>query len=863
MAMRSAACAFNVLGLALVAGLALPACRSGEKETAPPTATGESAEGGREERADRAMTEAETLAERRVSLASEYFESARANFDAGRLEEARRELARVLEMTPDNAEARRLFERTESLLGYRAGERAEVFASARDRELVRIQEAKFRAENLIVQGRYEIEKGEYESAIRSLEDAAAILEWFPYELDTSLDENQVKGLLEQAKAGLERKRQAEALRLAEAARAERAAEEEKARTDVIARKGELFSEADKQFGRGNFVVAEKLCDEILRLDPDDLPAKELKEISTRARHSAVAEQNHKDLGEQWKRVMEDIKAKTVPQAEIITFPDNWDEISRRKPREFRPAEAVVSAEEQAIRNRLSGILVSPEFTDAPLTQVADFFHQISGVNIVVTKAVLDKLSEDERTVTFTANRLPLSNVLTIIAEIKALTWNVEDGVVKITTPEDAQTKVQLQMLDIRDLVTPINDFPGEEITLRGSEQIEVDEEEDTSGELTAAIQADRLIQLIQENIAPNQWDAPASIENKEGTLVIKQTPAVLDQIQSLLADLRKTTGLMVAIDSRFLTVEDNFLEDIGVDLRGLGDDSGGSGVPGRGDDRPLGDFGQPGSGFGTPNQPFGLGTGNDSGVFYDVGNNGDVRSRVENLFDSSLGSPDTLTRSGGTTIQYTYLDDVQIEAILRATRKGKRTNSITAPRILVANNERASMSVITEVSYIKDFDVEIAQAAVIADPIVDLIREGVILDVKPVVSSDRKYVTLELRPTVSTLRRPIPTFQTTLGSGPPVAIQTPSLNVQRIRTTVTMPDRSTLLIGGLTVSEDRLVESGVPFLNKIPIVNFLLGRKGQFSQKRNLIILLRAEIVIFDERQPKFGSQLRVARGAR
>lgn len=862
MAMRSASRASRFVGLALLAGLSIPACRSSETPPETPESAAD-ADAAREASVGQAADAGTTLAQRRQSLAKDYLESGKAHFEQGRLEEARRDLARVIELDPANAEAQTLFDRASSLLGYRAGERSEVFASVRDREMVRIQEARFRADNLVVQGKYEMEKGDYDSAIRSFEDAASILEWFPHELDTTADKNQVQGLIAQAKAGSERKLQSDALKAADTARAQKEAEEAKAKLDVSARKEQLFVEADKQFQRGNYVVAEKLCDEILRLDPDDERATELKAISAEGRHAAAAEENHASFAENWKRVMEDIKSKTVPQNDLVSFPDNWDEISKRQPREFRPAEAVVSAEEQAIRNRLSGILVSPEFTDAPLTQVAEFFHQVSGVNFVVTKAVLDKLSEEERTVTFTASRLPLTNVLTIIAEIKALTWTVEDGVVKITTPEDARSKVQLQMLDIRDLITPINDFPGEEITLAGSEQVEAPEEEATGGELTAAIQADKLIQLIQENIAPTQWEAPASIENKEGTLVVRQTPEVLAQIETLLGDLRKTTGLMVAIDSRFLTVEDNFLEDIGVDLRGLGDDSGGTGLAGRGTDNPMNDFGQPGSGFGTPNQPFGIGTGNDSGVFYDTGNNGDVRSRVENLFDTSLGSPDTLTSSGGTTVQYTYLDDVQIEAILRATQKSKRTNAITAPKILVANNERASMSVITEVSYIKDFDVEIAQAAVIADPIVDLIREGVIMDVKPVISSDRKYVTLELRPTVSSLLRPIPTFQTTLASGPPVAIQLPSLNVQRIRTTVTMPDRSTLLLGGLTISEDRQVESGVPFLNQIPIVNFLLGRKGTFSQKKNLLILLRAEIVIFEEREPKFGSQTRVAGGPR
>ena len=44
---------------------------------------------------------------------------------------------------------------------------------------------------------------------------------------------------------------------------------------------------------------------------------------------------------------------------------------------------------------------------------------------------------------------------------------------------------------------------------------------------------------------------------------------------------RDSCGIQVDVESRFLKVTDNFLEDIGVDFRGLGNSSS-EGVPGRG-----------------------------------------------------------------------------------------------------------------------------------------------------------------------------------------------------------------------------------------------------------------------------------------
>jgi Flp pilus assembly secretin CpaC len=117
-------------------------------------------------------------------------------------------------------------------------------------------------------------------------------------------------------------------------------------------------------------------------------------------------------------------------------------------------------------------------------------------------------------------------------------------------------------------------------------------------------------------------------------------------------------------------------------------------------------------------------------------------------------------------------------------------------------------------------------------------------------------VTLELRPTVALLTRPIATFSTSLASGPitasaPVIIQIPELRVSRVRTTVTMPDKATLLLGGLKFYRQVTLDSGVPFLSDIPILCWFLSRKGHYVNKNNLLVLITAEIVPLEEREPK------------
>ena len=125
-----------------------------------------------------------------------------------------------------------------------------------------------------------------------------------------------------------------------------------------------------------------------------------------------------------------------------------------------------------------------------------------------------------------------------------------------------------------------------------------------------------------------------------------------------------------------------------------------------------------------------------------------------------------------------------------------------------------------------------------------------ILDVRPVVSADRRFITLELRPTVAQLTLPIREQITTLGSQNSVTIQLPEVEIQRVRTSIPIPDGGTVLLGGQKISEKQDFKSGVPILNKIPLLNALFERKGNYISNRKLLILLRAQIVIPEEAEP-------------
>ncbi|MHC4924796.1 MAG: hypothetical protein ACYTG4_12110, partial [Planctomycetota bacterium] len=140
-------------------------------------------------------------------------------------------------------------------------------------------------------------------------------------------------------------------------------------------------------------------------------------------------------------------------------------------------------------------------------------------------------------------------------------------------------------------------------------------------------------------------------------------------------------------------------------------------------------------------------------------------------------------------------------------------------------------------------DVEVAQTAFIADPIISIIQDGLALDVKPVVSNDRRYVTLQLQPTVATLERPINTFTTSLGAfSTPVTLQLPEIEIQKAQTTVRVPNGGTLLLGGLKNLSQVDLKSETPWLSKIPVVSFFFSRRASSQEFKNLLIIIKARI---------------------
>ncbi len=73
--------------------------------------------------------------------------------------------------------------------------------------------------------------------------------------------------------------------------------------------------------------------------------------------------------------------------------------------------------------------------------------------------------------------------------------------------------------------------------------------------------------------------------------------------------------------------------------------------------------------------------------------------------------------------------------------------------------------------------------------------------------------------------------------------QVPVISTQELTTTVTVPNRHTIVIGGLITEEARDSKTGLPFLNRIPGLGYLFGSKDKTIIRRELIIMIQPFII--------------------
>ena len=393
------------------------------------------------------------IRERQEFLSGEYIKRGNALIEQADLEGALAQFAQALEVMPSSQAARDAMRRVEALMGSGYAQASEFFEDAVSREAVRRAQARMSAEQASMKGDAALRTGDYSGAIDAYREAQVILRYHPLIATESLDEQIVTGKLNDAIAMRDQALTTEAERKAQAAQEAKAARERELATYRENQLKQLYNQANDAFNRENFARAEALSEQILLEDPGNETALSMRNVARMARHHKTDSTTRRDYREQWRRTIDELDTMDVPQSNTLEFDmRRWAEVANRQPLEFTASRAGENAETQAVRARLESVsfrvrFVGSDGSGSPLSEIATFLQNLTGVNFLISQKVKFDLDEEETTILLDLPERSVRNVLDIIAETSEnLRWKVEDGVVKFVTKDELTGGQVLRLL---------------------------------------------------------------------------------------------------------------------------------------------------------------------------------------------------------------------------------------------------------------------------------------------------------------------------------------------------------------------------------------------------------------------------------
>lgn len=189
----------------------------------------------------------------------------------------------------------------------------------------------------------------------------------------------------------------------------------------------------------------------------------------------------------------------------------------------------------------------------------------------------------------------------------------------------------------------------------------------------------------------------------------------------------------------------------------------------------------------------------------------------------------------------TYLLDVagQSRALLKAFADDQRVSILSTPRLMVKSGEEASIDVGTEVPTItaRQTSPQQVEGSTGLLQSIQYRKTGIILSVKPTVYSDDR-VDIELQQEVSEALPLSDSDQT--GS--------PSIFNRGIKTSLSLRDGGSIMIGGLMSRRQTNSNSGVPYLKDVPVLGNLFKTQTKRKNKTELVLMIVPYIIGSDRK---------------
>jgi type IV pilus assembly protein PilQ len=443
--------------------------------------------------------------------------------------------------------------------------------------------------------------------------------------------------------------------------------------------------------------------------------------------------------------------------------------------EIKPSQKRAGAEE---KKDYTGERLTLNFQDIDVRSVLQLLADTSGQNIVVSDSVSGNL-------TLRLQNVPWDQALDIVLRTKGLDKRREGNVIIIGPTEELANREKAELAARREV---------QELSPVHAEFLQVN----------YAKVAD-LAKLIKSTNAKDSMlssRGSLSIDDRTNTLLVQDTSEKLSEIRRLVQALDVPVR-QVLIEARVVVVSDTFERDLGAQLGITTAGSAGANL-----------FSVSGTAAATDGIVSTATTGVSSTAAL-------TSATLANRYQVNLPAANINGSFGVSLLSGSHLLDLQLTA---AQNEG-RSETISAPRVITANQKQATIMQGVEIPY---------QESASSGATTTQFKNAVLsLKVTPLITPDNRVV-LDIDVSDDSVGQ-----QVTSATGGSV----PSIDTRQIITQVLVNDGQTVVLGGILATTKTKSSNGVPYLSNIPVLGHLFKSTTDVNNKSELLIFITPKIL--------------------
>ncbi len=469
---------------------------------------------------------------------------------------------------------------------------------------------------------------------------------------------------------------------------------------------------------------------------------------------------------------------------IISAQGEFDQLAYQSDNQYT-IEIKPSVKHAAVdeKKEYTGERLTLNFQDIDVRSVLQLLADTSGQNIVVSDSVTGNL-------TLRLQNVPWDQALDIVLRTKGLDKRRQDNVIIIGPTEELATREKSELSARKDI---------QELSPLRSEFLQVNYAKVTD-----------LSKLIKNN--NNAKDSmlstrgSLSVDERTNTLLVMDTAERLDTIRRMVQTLDVPVR-QVLIEARIVVVSDTFERDLGARFGVTNVQKNGS----------NGLLSVTGSGTGADSMTQSALTNLQStGSVFPVAPPALANRYAVNLPVASPSGSIGISLLGSSTL---------LDLELSAAQNEGRSETISSPRVITANQKQATILQGTEIPY--------TESASSGATTVQFKNAVLSLKVTPLVTPDNRVI-LDIDVADDTVGSNVSTAQG--GS-------VPSIDTREITTQVLVNDGQTVVLGGILETVKTKSANKVPLLGDIPVLGNLFKSTININNKTELLIFLTPKIL--------------------